>query len=223
MRLGTVTLAPSEVTEDALAERSISEEDFKRSFYGEQYEGSLYLPDMEAVGSGAHMLGMQLSFRGIGLSYNYMYRRTHSSLGLSPVFFKFNNPQNFWGESIQQFSLNYKKEFKKFTSTTQLNSLVYDMDNNSSQGLTQSAFTDKAYRYSASSDIEFSQVFSATLFGRVEAVAGFSSAVSGNLPVTNYLYTPFNRSYYTSFSETVDPEFRESIWPVWYKPGIIYK
>jgi outer membrane receptor protein involved in Fe transport len=208
MRLGTVTLAPSEVTEDALSERSISEEDFKRTFYGEQYEGSLYLPDMEAVGSGAHMLGMQLSYRGIGMSYNYMYRRTHSSLGLSPVFFKFNNPQNFWGESIQQFSLSYKKEFKKFTSITQLNSLVYDMDNNSSQGLTQNAFTDKAYRYSASSDIEFSQVFSATLFGRVEAVAGFSSAVSGNLPVTNYLYTPFNRSYYTPFSEEIDPEFR---------------
>jgi outer membrane receptor protein involved in Fe transport len=208
MRIGTVKLAPSEVTEEALSERGISEEDFKRTFFGEQYEGSLVLPEMEAVGSGAHMLGLQLSYRGLGLSYNYMYRRTHSSLGLSPVFFKFNNPQNFWGESIQQFSLNYKKEFKRFTSTTQLNSLLYDMDNNSSQGLTQNPFTDKAYRYSSSNDLEVSQVFSATMFGRIETVIGFSSSISGNLPVTNYLNTPFNRSYYTPFSEGINPEFQ---------------
>jgi outer membrane receptor protein involved in Fe transport len=208
MAIGTATLAPSDVTEEALSDRNISEEDFKETFYGEQYEGSLDFPDMEAVGSGAHMLGMQLSYRGIGLSYNYMYRRTHSSLGLSPVFFKFNNPQNFWGENIQQFTLSYNKEFKRFTSTTQLSSLLYDMDNNSSQGLTQNAFTDKAYRYSASNDIELSQVFSTTLFGKVETVAGFSSAVSGNLPVTNYLSTPFDRSLYVPFAEEINQDFR---------------
>ncbi|MEX0988067.1 MAG: TonB-dependent receptor plug domain-containing protein [Bacteroidales bacterium] len=207
LTIGAVTINPREVNEPTLEQNGITVEEFKQKFYGENYEGSLTMPDMEAISSGANMLGMQLNYRGFGLSYNYMYRNTHSSLGLSPVFYKYNNPQNFWGERIQQFSLNYTKKFKKFTSTTQLNNLAYEMDNNSSQGLTQNVFTEKAYRYSASNDIEFSQVFSATLFKKVESVAGVSYTQSGNLPTTNYLTSPFDRSLYDAYAQEIDTAY----------------
>ena len=203
LEIGSEALQPGEVDDVMLSDLDISGQDFKQEFYGSQYEGSITQPDMESVSSGAHMLGMQLNFRGLSLSYHYMYRSTHSSLGLSPVFFKYNNPQNFWGESIQQFSLSYKRDFKHFTSTTQLNSLAYQMDNNSSQGLTQHGFTDKVYRYSASNDIEFSQIFTATLLENVETVLGFSYTQSGNLPSTNYLADPFDRDLYDRFSQNL--------------------
>ena len=207
MTIGGVSLQPSEVNSTTLQENGISQQEFIRTFYGDNYEGGLDMPEMQAVSSGAHMLGIQMEFRGIELSYNYMYRRTHSSLGLSPVFYKYNNPQNYWGESIQQFSLGYTKQFGGLTSTTQINSLAYRMDNNSSQSLTQNSLSEKAYRYSASNDIELSQVFTATLFGRIESVAGLSYMRSGNLPTTNYLYAPFDKRYYSPFSSTVDPAF----------------
>ena len=210
LAIDSETLQPSQVNEDALSDRNISVEEFKDLFYGEQYEGTLTMPTMEAISSGAHMLGMQLDYKGFGLSYNYMYRRTHSSLGLSPVFFKFNNPQNFWGESIQQFSLSYRKDFKLFSSTTQMNTLAYQMDNNSSQGLTQNSVTDKVYRYSASNDIELSQIFTTTLLKSVETVLGFSYTQSGNLPVTNYLNEPFDKDLYIPFSEKLNGTFHSS-------------
>lgn len=202
--IGSETVRPADIDEAVLDASNIDEEEFKREYYGEKYEGSLNMPDMEALSSEAHMLGMQLKFKGFGLSYNYMYRRTHSSLGLSPVFYKYNNPQNFWGESIQQFSLEYRKVFRSFTSTTQLNSLAYSMDNNSSQGLTQVGFTDKVYRYSASNDIEFNQVFSASLFKAGQVVTGLEFSRSGNLPTTNYLLSPFEKSIYTPFATSID-------------------
>jgi len=207
MIVGSDTVEASEIDAGLLARQGISQEDFKRTYYGQQYEGTLTMPAMQALGSEAHMLGMQLKYKGVWLSYNYMYRRTHSSLGLSPAFFKYNNPQNFWGESIQQFSLNYTKEFGKVTSTTQLSSLAYQMDNNSNQSLSRNYYTEKVYRYSASNDIEFSQVFSGNVKGKLELVGGLSYQYSGNLPTTNYLYTPFDKSHYKPFASEVSSEY----------------
>ncbi len=207
MTVGAESVSAADVDASVLEENNVSQAEFIRQYYGDQYEGSLDMPDMEAISSGSHMLGMQLKYKGLGLSYNYMYRRTHSSLGLSPAFYKFNNPQNFWGESIQQFSLNYTKKFKKFTSETQLNNLAYEMDNNSSQGLTHVDYSDKFYRYSASNDLEFNQVFSANLFKNAEMVTGISYTTSGNLPTTNYLLNPFDKSLYSPYATRIDSSY----------------
>lgn len=200
-------LEPVEIDSETLSEASVNEQEFIDAYYGENYEGTVTMPDMEALGSAAHMLGLQLKYKGFGLSYNYMYRRTHSSLGLSPVFYKYNNPQNYWGESIQQFSLSYEKKFRWVTSTTQLNSLAYAMDNNSSQGITFLPQSDKVYRYSASNDLELSQVFSASPIPNSDLVAGVAYTQSGNLPTTNYLYAPFDKSLYSPFQRQFDTAY----------------
>jgi outer membrane receptor protein involved in Fe transport len=200
---------PLEINEYVLRQHGIRPEDFIYQYYGPNYEGSVTRPEIEALGSSSHMLGLQMSFRGFNLSYDNMYRKTHSSLGLTPVFYKYNNPQNYWGESINKISLGYTKDFRRFSSSTQLSSLVYQMDNNSSQGITFLTYTDKVYRYSESNDFLIEQAFSASILKNFELVGGLSYQRSANLPVTNYLWTPFNKKDYKSASARVD--FSDSI------------
>ena len=193
-----------DLTENLLILNGVQPDNFEKQYYGSHYEGSLTVPDMEALGSASHMLGIDVKFRGIGLSYNKMYRRTHSSLGLSPAFYKYNNPNNFWGENIHSFNLGYVKEFARFSSSTQLSSLVYRMDNNSSQGVTFHNLTDHVFRYSASDDFLFEQVFSGSPLRNLEIVGGLAYTRSGNLPVTNYMTIPFDKKDYNAFSETMN-------------------
>ena len=192
-----------EVNEELLQANGIAPDDFIDQYYGRYYDGSLTVPDMESLASSSHMLGLQLEFRGIGLSYNKMYRRSHSSLGLSPVFYKYNNPQNYWGENIHRFTMSYVKEFRRFSSSTNICNLTYRMDNNSSLGVTFMNNTDKVFRYSASDDLLFEQVFSGTPTKNLELVAGLSYQQSGNLPVTNYLSAPFDKNKYTPYDQSV--------------------
>jgi hemoglobin/transferrin/lactoferrin receptor protein len=200
---------PLEINENLLRENGINPEDFKYQFYGPNYEGSVTRPDMEALAASSHMLGLQMSFRGLNFSYDNMYRRSHSSLGLTPVYYKYNNPQNYWGESINRIALGFSKDFRRFSSTTQINSLVYQMDNNSSQGITLLSTNDKFYRYSASNDLLIEQVFSASPVKNLELAGGISYQISANLPVTNWLWTPFNKKDYKSADAKVN--FRDSI------------
>ncbi len=195
---------PLSVDEAVVNNSTTDPEDFKDEYYGDNYEGSVTEPEMESLASASHLLGVQMKFKGLSFSYDYMYRKTHSSLGLSQVFYKYNNPQNFWGESISRTTVSYKKTFGRFTSTTQLNNLAYNMDNNSSQGVTFLLNTDKAYRYSASNDLEINQIFSMSPTKNIELAGGVSYTQSGNLPVTNYLEKPFDKGLYIPYSQTVD-------------------
>ena len=193
-----------EVNESLLISNGINLTDFMNTYYGENYEGSLTRPEMQDLGSSSHMMGMQLNFRGVGLSYDNGYRRTHSSTGLSPAFYKYNNPQNYWGDRIERTSLSYTKEFTRFSSSSAFSYLVYQMDNNSSEGVSFIPETDKVYRYSASNDMMFEQVFSGSPMPNLELIAGFSYNQSGNLPLTKYLSAPFRKSAYVAYSEQVN-------------------
>lgn len=195
---------PIEIDEQLLEGSGITVQQFKDEKYGPGYEGSLTLPEIENMGSSSYMIGLQLRFRGVGFGFNNMYRRTHSSIGLSPVFYKYNNPQNYWGERIQRVHLSYEKDFRHFSSSTHLSLLSYAMDNTSSMGVSFSEFTDKLYRYSASNDLFFEQTFSASPLSDLEVIGGFSYKQSGALPVTNFLYTPFDEADYNLFKVEVN-------------------
>jgi outer membrane receptor for ferrienterochelin and colicin len=201
--IGGTTYEALEIDENLLRRNGINPRDFMDQYYGKYYEGTLTQPAVESLGASSNMLGLHMKFRGIGLSYNKMYRRSHSSLGLSPVFYKYNDPQNYWGENIHRFTLSYVKEFNRFSSSTNLCNLVYRMDNNSNLGVTFLSNTDRVYRYSASDELLFEQVFSGAPVKNLELVAGFSYQQSGNLPVTNYLTTPFNKKLYQPYDKTV--------------------
>jgi hemoglobin/transferrin/lactoferrin receptor protein len=177
--------------------------DFIARNYGVHYEGKLKEPAMEELPAMSHMVGVDLNFRGIRLTFDNMYRRSHSSVGHNTCQYKYNNPQNYWGDLIRLYSVSYHKDWKRFSTFTQFSDLSYWMDNNSSIGLTFLENTDKVYRYAASNDILFEQLFTILPVENLEVVTGLSFQESGYLPLTSYLATPFKSGDYGFYSDKV--------------------
>jgi len=203
--LGGTSYKPIEITEAILRSKGIQPTDFINENYPSNYEGSLTLPQIEELPASSNNLGFQLKYRGVSLSFNNMYRRTQSSLGQTPYLFKYNNPQNFWGENIRSTTLSYNHEWSpKFSTTTNLSSLVFKMDNNSSMGITFIDYTDKVYRYAASRDMLVEQLFTIMPGPKLEIMSGITYQYSGNLPQTNFLDSPFNPKDYSFFSTKMD-------------------
>ncbi len=203
--IGSQLFDPVEVNEQVLEGFGIKPSDFMKEYYMKNYEGSLLEPQMEDLPGESTLLGFNLRFRGVMLSYNNMYRRSHSSLGQSTYFYKYNNPQNFWGENIRSTTLSYSHEWTpRFSTTTNISNLTYRMDNNSSMGVTFIDYTDKVYRYAAGRDMLFEQLFTFMPFNSLEIMSGLTYQLSGALPQTSFLDTPFKPSSYSYFSKVVN-------------------
>ena len=204
-KIGSTTYEPMEITESILQAEGINPSDFIHENYPKNYEGSLTLPKIEDLPASSNNLGFQLKFRGISMAFNNMYRRTHSSLGQSPYFFNYNNPQNYWAENIRSTTLSYNHEWSpRFTTTTNFSNLDYKMDNNSSMGVTFIDYTDKVYRYSAGRDILLEQLFTIMIKNSLEIMSGVTYQYSGNLPQTSFLDAPFNPKNYKYYNTSVD-------------------
>jgi outer membrane receptor for ferrienterochelin and colicin len=203
--VGSSTYDPIKLTDDILTRAGVQPSDFILNNYPKNYEGSLTLPAIEDFPAESNMLGFQLRYRGVSLSFNNMYRRSHSSLGQSSYLFKYNNPQNYWGENIRSATLSYNYEWTpRFSTTTNLSDLIYRMDNNSSMGVTFIDYTDKVYRYAAGNDILFEQLFTIMPADKLEIMSGLTYQYSGNLPQTSFLDVPFNPRNYRYFSTEVN-------------------
>jgi outer membrane receptor for ferrienterochelin and colicin len=203
--VGGINYKPMEITESILLAKGINPSDFIKENYPENYEGSLTLPKIEDLPASSNNLGFQLKFRGVSMSFNNMYRRTHSSLSQSPYFYNYNNPQNYWAENIRSTTLSYNHEWSpRFTTTTNFSNLDYKMDNNSSMGVTFIDYTDKVYRYAAGRDILLEQLFTIMIKNSLEIMSGVTYQYSGNLPQTSFLDAPFNPKNYKYYSTGVD-------------------
>ncbi len=203
--VGPTSYNPIEINEILLLASGILPSEFINTNYPANYEGSLTLPSMENLPAESNMLGFQLRYRGISLSYNNMYRHSHSSLGQSSYLFKYNNPQNYWGENIRSTTLSYNHDWSpKFSTTTNFSNLIYRMDNNSSEGLSFLDYTDKIYRYAAGNDILVEQLFTVMPAEKLEIISGITYQYSGNLPQTSFLDAPFNPNDYSYFSTSVN-------------------
>ena len=196
-----------------------NEEEFIAENFGPQYEGSLFKPVMAELPASSYSVGIDLDFRGVKIAYNNMYRSMHSSIGHNTAQYKYNNPQNYWGDYIQITSLSYEKIWSKFSTFTQISNQNYTMDNNSSFGLTFLHNTDKVYRYAASNDILFEQLITFVPAENIEVTSGLSYQKSTYLPITNYLSVPFNQEEYKPSSKTV--AFKDSLFcHSLYYPGV---
>jgi outer membrane receptor for ferrienterochelin and colicin len=203
--IGGTTYLPTDLTPDILKAGGVQPADFIRDNYPSDYEGTLTIPQIEELPATSNNLGVQLKYRGVSVSFNNMYRRTHSSLGQTPYLFKYNNPQNFWGDNIRSTTLSYNHSWSpKLSTTTNISSLVYKMDNNSSMGITFMNYTDKVYRYAASRDLLVEQLFTYMPGRNLEVMAGITYQYSGNLPQTSFLDSPFNPKDYSFFSTKID-------------------
>jgi hemoglobin/transferrin/lactoferrin receptor protein len=199
-----ILYSAGEINEELLMKNGIQPSEFIEMYFPVNYKGSLNKPDMNAeLSSGDYMIGINLNFRGVKLSYNNMYRRMHSSIGNSPFFFRYNDPSVFWGERIQRIILGYSTPvLKKLTNTTNISGLSYRMDNNTSQAITFIPGVTKSYFYSASDDILLEEIFTYTPILNLEILGGFSYQISSNLPKTNYLSEPFSGKIYKPFKKS---------------------
>ncbi len=203
--LGSTVYEPIEITRGILQENGLTTTEFMNEHYYPAYEGTLNYPAMENLPSESNLLGFHLRYRGISLSHNNMYRRSHSSLGQSSYLFKYNNPQNYWGETITSTTLSYNHEWSpRFFTTTNFSNLLYKMDNNSSMGVTFIPYIDKVYRYAASNDILFEQLFTIVPLKGLEIVSGFTYQNSALLKQTNFLDAPFDPKTYKYFKSRVE-------------------
>jgi outer membrane receptor protein involved in Fe transport len=196
---------PLRVDKSLLMDNGVSVADFISENYPINYEGDLTMPQIEELPSESNMLGLDLRFRDFSLSFSNMYRRAHSSIGQSTYLFKYNDPQNFWGENITRFTLGYNREWTpRIITSTNYSTLTYRMDNNSSQAPAFVPSNDKLYRYSAGDDLLLEQILTIIPFNGLEIVSGFTFQFSGNLPETSYLLRPFEPKDYQSFSRYID-------------------
>jgi outer membrane receptor for ferrienterochelin and colicin len=202
--IGSTVYEPIQLTDKILQTAGVSANDFIKINYPLNYKGTLTLPAIEDLPAASNMLGFHLRYRDISISFNNMYRRSHSSIGQSAYFYKYNNPQNYWGEKIRSATISYNHEWtSKFTTTTNISDLIYKMDNNSSLGVSFINYTDKVYRYAASNDLLFEQIFTIMPFNGLEIMSGITYQYSGILPQTNFLDSPFNQRDYSFFSNKV--------------------
>ncbi len=210
--IGGEPYEPLQITEEAFGNVASEINSFIGNNYPVNYDGSLTLPRIEALPAESNLLGFNLRFRDFSFSFNNMYRKSHSSLGQSSYLFRFDNPQTFWGENISQTTLSYSHPWSsKFSTTTNLSSLIYRMDNNSSHGVNFIADAEKVYRYSAGNDVLFEQLFTVIPRTGLEIISGITYQFSGNLPQTSYLYAPFDTDKYGTFSEIGRASCRERV------------
>ena len=163
------------------------------------YQGSYANPSINNLPQSSYLLGFQLKYRNFQFSYNEMYRQDHSSLGRNPLFFGYQNPENFIGEKVQVTALNYTNSWKKLTFTSNLMYLRERYDTQSSLA-TNYDNNGKAYLYQASDDIFGEVLINYNLTKKWELTSGVSYKVASSLPQTRDLATPFNPSDYEPFT-----------------------
>ncbi len=188
-------LSPMDITPELLQEKNINEKSIREEYYHPYYEGDLWHPAHSSLGMSSHHSGLQLDFRGIKLTFDNMYRKTHSSIGQSPYLFRYDDPNNFWGEAINRTTLSYTRPlFSHLHSTTTFSSLFFRMDDRSS--LNTTFLPARTFIYSASDDISLEQLLTYNISEAMELVFGGDYTHSKNLPTTNIMKTPYNTSQY---------------------------
>lgn len=80
----------------------------------------------------SQMIGVNLKFKALSFSFDRMYRREYSAIGLNPVSVSYANPLNTVGETIARYQLGIEKQNEKWGFNTRLSVLSYKLDRRSS-------------------------------------------------------------------------------------------
>ena len=192
--------------------------------YTAGWEGDLKYPEMGRIQQEAAQAGIELKYRGITLSYNYLHRKDFSSLGQTPMLFKYSDPDFMMGEKIIRALVSGDWTFGKFSTNTVLKYFRYRMDDNSQRGVCYSPLVQ--YMYGAGDDAGFEENMSYQASKNLSFNAGVSYMYSGVLPMTNESPYKFPKDKYKAFAKTVnysDPIFGEfGIYPYAYYSNGLY-
>lgn len=193
-----------QLTDQVLAEYGLTQDILMSAMLPENYEGTLFVPQIDDMPEQSYSLGLNAKYRKFRLSFYHSYYQLHSSVGMLSYYYKYNNQMNFFGHHTSKVSLSYENSWRLFSFSSAVSYLHYNMDNYSSQGLTymSNGLTD-AYMYAQSDDIFLEHLLTFHPSEKFEIVAGISNQISANLPQTNYLTEPFEISSYSPFGENL--------------------
>ncbi|MCD4750971.1 MAG: TonB-dependent receptor [Thermoanaerobaculales bacterium] len=163
----------------------------------QRYGGQTSAVELGDLPSRNKSFGLQLLYRGFDFSYDYMYRRNHSSVGLNTYYYDFDDPDAFWGETIERSVLKHKGTHRDVDFHTSLSYLKYRLDPHTYYAFSYGDLD--AYKYEASDDILFEEVAVWRPSRTLEIVGGVSYQFSEALPKTNDLEEPFDEAYYEPF------------------------
>ncbi|MBP5367110.1 MAG: TonB-dependent receptor [Bacteroidales bacterium] len=186
--------------------------------YTAGWHGDTWYPEIAPIQQEAAQAGIELKYRGVTLSYNYMYRKDFTSLGQTPMLFRYDDSDFMQGEKIIRAVITGSWTFGKFSTTTVLKYFRYRMDDNSQRGVCYSPYTQ--YMYGAGDDAGFEEHITYQVSNNFSFGAGVLYQYSGVLPMTNESPYKFPKKAYKTFAKTVnytDPIYGEfGIYPYAY-------
>lgn len=163
------------------------------------YQDDVINPVLNDLPQESYLIGANIKYRGLQVSYQEMYRADHSSIGRVPFYFGYQNPETKIGEKMQLTSLNYANSWKKLTLTANLMYLRERYDKRSSFA-TNYNYNGRSYVYQASDDIFGEAVINYNLTKKWELTSGISYRLASALPLTREFASPFNPSDYVPFT-----------------------
>ncbi|MCP4149942.1 MAG: TonB-dependent receptor [bacterium] len=171
------------------------------------YRGTRTEPEMAGIPTLNRSFGLKLSYENLHFTYNYLYRRQHSSIGQVTSWYGYYDPEIFWGETIRQFALKYTRTFgEALTFNTTISYLKYRLDERSSLSFNfEGGIGGKVFKYAASDDLLGELVGIWQAASRLEIVGGLTYQYSGAMPKSNDLVYPFDPDDYKPFSEEKPP------------------
>lgn len=88
-------------------------------------------PKTAAISHESRLLGINLTWRGLHLTYNRMLRFDHSALGISPLAVSYSNPSNRLAERLETFSLGFTRTRPNWVARNTFSAVRYRLDNTS--------------------------------------------------------------------------------------------
>lgn len=181
-----------------------NEDSLLSTYYPLFYQGSSMDPTIHDLPQQSRLLGIQLQYRGFQASFTQMTRRQHSSVGLNPLYYHYADPNSYWGESIQRWTLSYERKGDKWQSLTNLSYMRMRFDPNSSISTTFRIDNNgQKYLYAASDDLFAEELFTYKPAKYWEFTGGFSLTMSSVLPLFTNLISPFEESSYKPFNNNI--------------------
>ena len=202
---GEHNISPKEITEDVLnnPQKLFQLQQYKEIVgYNAKWVGDLSYPEFCKIGQEAAQAGIEVKYRGLRITYNYLFRKDFSNLGHTPMLFGYSDPDNMMGERIIRAAAIGDWKFGRLTTNTVLKYVFYRMDQNSQRDVCYSNL--RQYMYGAGDDIGFEENLTFEANDHLALSAGMSYQYSGLLPTTNESPNKFDFSSYKSFATKVD-------------------
>ncbi len=103
----------------------------RQNYRSSPANGDEYFPRLSQIPHESRLFGINLTWRGLHVTYHRMLRFDHSSIGLNPLAISYANPSNRFAERIETLSLGFNRQRSRRTSYNNFSIQRYSVENSS--------------------------------------------------------------------------------------------